>query len=158
MHLYIAILFWLHELGISIWVGSSLLMPLLILPTLPAIDPAGRPKFMEALSKRLAALNMIAIAVVVLTGILQTRAIFGLQYLLGINLLVIKIIVAVLMIANGVYVGLVLARKSVALAPTPGQPPSAEFLKTQRLLVTHSWIQAGLSVIVLFLVGLLTAP
>jgi len=158
MNLYVAVLFWLHLMGITIWVGASLLMPLLILPTVQAIDPPARPKFMQALSARQVPLVSAAILVVVVTGILQTNEIYGLRYLLGINILVIKIVVALSMIANGLYLGLTLARRSVKLAPTPGQPPSPAFLKTQRLLVTHSWVQVGLSVIVLLLVGLLTAP
>jgi hypothetical protein len=43
------------------------------------------------------------------------------------------------------------------LAPAPGAPPSPEFLKAQRLLGMHGWIQAGMAVIVLLLVGILTS-
>ena len=62
------------------------------------------------------------------------------------------------MIANGLYLGNVLPRRAAALAPAPGTPPSPEFLKVMRLQVMHGWIQAGLSVIILLLVGILTAP
>lgn len=157
MNLYIAILFWFHLMGIVLWVGGSLLMPLAILPSVQALEPAARPKFLAAFGKRFGQISGIAVPVVIVTGILQTGQIYGFAYLNGINVLVIKIIVAVLMIANGIYLGVVLAQRAVALAPAPGTPPSPEFLKTQRLLGMHAWVQAGLSVLVLLLVGLLTA-
>jgi len=94
---------------------------------------------------------------VIVTGILQTGQLYGFAYLMGVNVLVIKIVVAVVMVANGFYVGVVLSRKSAALVPASGQPPSPKFLRTQRMLMMHGWIQAGLSVMILLLVGLLTS-
>ncbi len=67
------------------------------------------------------------------------------------------IVVAVLMMANGAYLGMMLPRRALALAPKPGTPPSLEFLKTMQQLELHSWVQAALGVVVLLLVGLLTA-
>jgi len=151
----IAILFWFHLIGIAIWVGASLLMPLAILPSVQALEPPARMKFMGALSGRLLQLVVVSILVVVITGALQA---YGLKYVLGVNVLTIKIVVAVLMIANGLYLGYVLPRRAAALAPAPGTPPSPELLRVVRLQVMHAWIQAGLSVIVLLLVGILTAP
>jgi uncharacterized membrane protein len=153
----LAIYFWIHLLGVAIWVGGALLMPLVILPAVQALEPPARPQFMAAFSQRFTPWVFASIAAVVVTGILQTGRMYGFAYLLGVNVLVIKIIVAVLMIANGFYVGVILARKAVALAPAPGSAPTPEFLKTQRSLGRHAWVQAGLGVIVLFLVGLLTA-
>ena len=151
----IAILFWFHLIGIAICVGASLLMPLAILPSVQALEPPARMKFMGALSGRLLQLVVVSILVVVITGALQA---YGLKYVLGVNVLTIKIVVAVLMIANGLYLGYVLPRRAAALAPAPGTPPSPELLRVVRLQVMHAWIQAGLSVIVLLLVGILTAP
>ncbi len=154
----LAILFWLHLMGISIWVGASFLMPLVIIPSVQAgIDPPARLKFMLALADRLLRWILLSIAVVVITGILQTDRVYGLAYLLGVNVLAIKVVVAVLMILNGVYLGRVLPRRLAKLAPAPGAPPSPEFVRVQRLQVMHAWIQAGLGVVVLLLVGILTA-
>lgn len=153
----LAILFWFHLIGISIWVGASLLMPLAILPAALTLEPPARMKFIGALSQRLTRLIALAIVVVVITGILQTDRTYGLAYLLGINVLAIKVVVAVLMIANGFYLGTALPRRAAALAPAPGTPPSPEFLKVVRLQGMHGWIQAGMSVIILLLVGVLTA-
>jgi len=154
----IAILFWFHEMGIAVWVGGSFLIPLVLLPSVQsAIDPSARLKFLLDLSGRLARWVILSIVVVVITGILQTDRIYGLTYLFGVNVLALKVIVAILMIANGLFIGLVLPRRMAALAPAPGTPPSPEFVKTQRTQVRHGWIQAGLGVIVLLLVGILTA-
>ena len=154
----LAILFWLHLMGMSMWVGASFLMPLVIVPSVQAgIDPPARLKFMLALADRLLRWILLSIAVVVITGILQTNQIYGLTYLLGVNVLAIKVVVAVLMILNGLFLGRVLPRRLVKLAPAPGAPPSPEFLRVQRTQIRHAWIQAGLGVIVLFLVGILTA-
>jgi hypothetical protein len=112
---------------------------------------------MLALADRLLRWILLAIAVVVITGILQTNQIYGLTYLFGVNVLAIKVVVAVLMILNGVYLGRVLPRRLANLAPIPGAPPSPEFVRVQRSQVRYAWIQAGLGVVVLLLVGILTA-
>ncbi len=50
MNYYLAILFWFHLIGISIWVGASFLMPLLIMPTVQTLEPGARLQFVGALS------------------------------------------------------------------------------------------------------------
>ena len=151
------ILFWIHLVGVSIWVGASLLMPLVIVPAMQAVDAPARAKAMGAIAAKLNPYMLGSIVLVFLTGIEQTRRIYGFGYLLGVNALTIKILVALLMLANGAYLGNVLTRKVAELAPAPGTPPSPEFLRKQRSLVRHSWIQAAMGVIVLLLVGFLTA-
>ena len=150
-------LFWFHLIGVILWVGASMLMPLVYSPAILAIDPASRAKFMEAVSKRLSPVLFVSIIIVLLTGVEQTRRIYGFAYLLGLNTLTIKIFIFILMWANGIYLGTVLTKKVVELAPAPGQPPSEQFLRKQRSLAMHSWIQFGLSIVVLLLVGFLTA-
>ena len=157
MNYYLAILFWLHLIGISIWVGASFLMPLLIMPTVQTLEPSARLPFVGALSKRMGLLVMASVLLVVVTGLLQTGAVFKtFTIFMGLNLLSLKVFVAALMIANGAYLGMALPRRALALAPKPGAPPSPEFLKTMQRLGLHSWVQAALGVVVLLLVGLLT--
>lgn len=151
-------LFWIHLIGMSIWVGASFLMPLVIGPALQGIDGPARMKAMAAISQRLSPIVFGAILLVFLSGIEQTRRIYGFEYLFAsLNALNIKIIVAVLMFANGTYMGVVLPKRGAALAPEPGQPPSPKFLRVMRLTVMHGWIQFGLAIIVLLLVGFLTS-
>lgn len=99
----------------------------------------------------------IAIVLVVLSGIAQIPLKFGTWNVFGLNVLTAKLFVTLLMMANGIYVGVVLAKRIGTLAPAPGTPPSPQFLKTQKMLNMHSWVQFGLAILVLLLVGFLTA-
>jgi uncharacterized membrane protein len=149
------ILFWIHLLGMTIWVGASFLMPLVIIPAMQAQDAPVRAKAIGAIAQKLGPYIFGSIVLVFLTGIEQTRRVYGFDRIP--LTLTIKIIVAVLMLANGIYLGTVLTKKVAELAPAPGTTPSPEFVRKQRSLVRHSWIQAVMGVIVLLLVGFLTA-
>jgi uncharacterized membrane protein len=151
----LAFWFWLHLIGVTLWVGASMLLPLVIMPAVQLLEPAARSVFTENMGKRMLPIVSVSILVVLISGIEQTRIVYGFQYLLSINTLTIKIFVFLLMAANGFYLGM-LTRRIPALAPK-GAPPSPEFLKAQRSLIRHSWIQAGMSVIMLLIVGILTA-
>lgn len=153
----LSILFWVHLLGVAIWVGGSLLMPLVIMPAVQILDAQARQKFMMGLSARLTPWMTVSILAVVISGIAQTGIIYGFAYLKSINVLTIKLAVTLLMIGNGFYVGAVLTKKVGQLSPQPDSPPTPQFLRALRMLAMHSWIQAGLAVLVLFLVALLTS-
>jgi uncharacterized membrane protein len=86
-----------------------------------ALEPPARMKFMGELSRRMTRLMTLSILVVVVTGILQANQIYGLAYLLGVNVLSIKVVVALLMIGNGFYLGNTLPRQLMALAPPPAR-------------------------------------
>ena len=148
----LAVSFWIHFIGVAIWVGASFLMPLVILPAISTLEPPSRLKPMAAISAKLLPWIIASIILVFLSGIVQTVMIFGAS---PSRTLIIKIIVAVLMMANGFYLGVVLTKRVGTLAPAPGAPPSPEFLKAQRRLVMHGWIQAGMAVVILLIVGLL---
>ncbi|MBI5293663.1 MAG: hypothetical protein HY872_17440 [Chloroflexi bacterium] len=154
MNVLLAFSFWGHILGISIWVGASLLVPLVINPVSMALEPPSRMKFMAEFSRRAVPWILGSAVLVFATGTLQF---FLRQYSLGFNIITAKIIMALLMAANGYYVGVVLAARVGKLAPAPGTPPSPEFLKVQRMLVMHGWVQAGLAVVTVLLVAFLTA-
>ena len=149
-NIVVAISFWIHFLGVVLWVGASLLLPLVIMPAINSLEPAARLKPMAAIGQKLGPWFGLSIVLVFLSGILQ--AIHYNEF--SSRILQIKIIVAILMVANGVYVGM-LTRKVASLAPAPGTPPPAPFLKAQRMLVMHGWVQAGLAMIILLIVGLL---
>ncbi len=153
MNVLLAFSFWGHILGISLWVGSSLLVPLVINPVSMALEPPSRMKFMAEFSRRALPWIMGSIVLVFATGTLQ----FLLRhYSLGFNIITAKIVMALLMAANGYYLGVVLAARVGKLAPAPGAPPSPEFLKVQRMLVMHGWVQGGMAVVTVLLVGFLT--
>lgn len=154
----LSILFWIHLIGVTVWVGASFLMPLVIIPAIQSVDPPVRMKAMAAISQKLTPFVTLSIVLVFASGLWQTAILYGgFGVFMSPHPLTIKVWVAVLMMANGFYLGIVLTRKVGALAPAPGTPPSPEFLKAQRLLGMHSWIQAGMAVVVLLLVGILTS-
>lgn len=153
----LALSFWIHLIGVVIWVGVSILMPVLIMPILQTLEPPARIKFMSAWTPKAAPIINAAIVLVVLSGIAQIPLKFGTWNVFGLNVFTAKLFVVLLMMANGVYVGVVLAKKVGELAPAPGTPPSPEFMKAQKSLTRHSWVQFGLAIIVLLLVGFLTA-
>ncbi len=148
----LAVSFWIHFIGVTVWVGASFLMPLVILPAVNSLEPPSRMKPMAAISAKMMPWVTASIILVFLSGIVQTVMIFGSR---PSTTLIIKIVVAVLMLANGFYLGVVLTKRVGTLAPAPGTPPAPEFLKAQRLLIMHGWIQAGLALVILLIVGLL---
>jgi uncharacterized membrane protein len=148
---------WVHLIGVTIWVGASLLLPTLIMPALGTLEPPARSKFMAAWSSRATPVINIAIVLVVLSGLAQIWLRYGTWNVLGFNVLTAKLFMVVLMMANGIYLGVILSKKISQLAPAPATPPSPEFLKAQKSMDRHAWIQAGMAVITLLLVGFLTA-
>ena len=157
MNTLLALSFWIHLIGVAIWVGVSILMPVLIMPILQTLEPAARMKFMSAWTPKAAPIINVAIVLVVLSGIALIGLKYGTYNVLGLNVLTAKLFVTILMMANGIYVGVVLAKRIGTLAPAPGTPPSPQFLKTQKMLNMHSWVQFGLAILALLLVGFLTA-
>lgn len=148
----LAISFWFHFIGITIWVGGSLIMPLAIQPAIGSLEPPARMKPSVAIAMKMLPLYIVAIILVFVTGTIQTVLLYKAGPSMTLN---IKMLVALLMAANGIYIGLVLGRKVTSLAPAPGTPPSPDFLKAQRMLVMHGWIQFGMAILILLLVGFL---
>ncbi|MBM4423633.1 MAG: hypothetical protein FJ030_09610 [Chloroflexi bacterium] len=153
----LAILFWIHLIGMSVWVGASLLMPLVVGPALQGVEAPARMQSMAAISKRLTPIVFVSIVLVFASGIWQTVIRYGgFGIFMTPHPLTIKVWIAVLMFANGTYLGIFLPRRIAAAAPAPGTPPSPQFLKLQRSLAGHSWAQFVMAVVVLLLVGILT--
>lgn len=127
-------------------------MPLAINPTFLGLEPPARMKASMTLAAKMLPLYIGSIVLVFGSGIYQMIMIFGGK---PNTTLSIKIFIALLMLANGVYIGAVLGRKVGALAPAPGTPPSPEFMKVQKSLVRHGWIQFGMAILILLVVGFL---
>jgi uncharacterized membrane protein len=152
--LVLAISFWVHFIAAVVWVGGSLITPLIISPVLGTLDPPARLKAMGAFSAKMMPLYTASIIAIILSGAIQIGA-YGYYDSRSSTVLTIKLIVVLLMVANGLYIGLGLSKRIVATAPAPGTPPSPEFLKVQRSLVRHGWIQASMGIIVLLVTGFL---
>ena len=155
-YLYVAILFWLHLLGITLWVGGHLLRTLVVWPALRVLEPSAAQRVKDAFLARLTPITAIAIPVIVLTGVLQIQARFGFAYLLGINPLTLKLLVFVLMVATSGYE--IRTRDLMVPLRSASDAASLARLKTlQRRETIAAWIQVGLIVVIFLLVGLLTS-
>ncbi len=100
-----AVVSWLHLIGITFWVGGIFVNTMVLMPSMKAISPAERGKFMEAFGKRFGILAWLAVILVVITGIILTNDIIGFSLLVTSDtryayLLLTKIILAIVMILN----------------------------------------------------------
>ncbi|MFQ5814507.1 MAG: CopD family protein [Anaerolineae bacterium] len=168
-----AVISWLHLIGITFWVGGIFVNTLVLMPSMQAISPAERGKLMGAFVKRFTPLGWGAIALVVVTGVISTNNVTGFSALVSFdtryaNVLLAKIILVVVMILNGAYLGFVVGPRIASFAPPPGgsppEPagggdsapgPPPELLRLQGRMTVLSWVQVGLGLVILFLVALL---
>ncbi len=161
----------LHLLAAVIWLGGMAFSFLVVIPSLTAIDPPPlRGKLMGAVVKRFAPIAWAAVAVLVLTGLAMTvwrvpspGALISTGY--GIKLLV-KILIAVAMIAIGAATAFVLTPKLEAMsAPAPvavpdrqpprGGGPSApppQLTRVQNQIATLGQVNLALGMLILVLV------
>jgi len=64
-----SIVFWIHLLAASTWIGSQVFMFAAVVPALRALDDAARRRAVAVLNRRFAWLGWGALAILVLTGI-----------------------------------------------------------------------------------------
>ncbi len=164
------VLLFLHLIGITFWVGGLFINTLVLMPSMQVLSPPDRGKLMGAYLKRFAPMSWGAIALVVISGVILTSR-FG--FPAGVStgyggILLAKIVLTVVMILNGTYLGLVLGPKIAASSPPAGAPkpagpgegdrpagPPPELLRLQRRMNILMWVSVGLGVVVLFLMGLI---
>lgn len=162
----------LHLLGITFWVGGVFVNTLALMPSLGVINPTERGKLLGVYLKRFALLTWVAVAVAGVTGLLLTNSTIGIPALFSFesrysNILLAKILIVILMIVNGLYLGAVLGPKMSSFGPPPESSqqstggdahrpprPPPELLKLQRRMGLLSWAQVLFSVVVLLLVAL----
>ena len=170
--MYAALIF-LHVLGVTFWVGGIFVYAWALMPSLTAIAPAERGKLMGAYLKRFAVLTWVAIAFVVITGIILTGGGIGFSALFSFssryaNVLLVKIILVLLLLINGGYIGLVLGPRIASFTPSPGAPrpagpdvggpppgPPPALLKLQKRMNAQLWASVGLAMATLLANGLL---
>jgi putative copper export protein len=158
--------------GVTFWVGGIFVNFLVLMPSLQAISPAERGKMMGAFLKRFAPMAWGAIAFVGVTGLLQVNGVIGFPTLFSFNTdygntLLVKIVLVLLMVLNGAYIGVVLGPKIASFGPPPGGPPPGgagegsppgpppELTKLQKRMATMNWVQVVLALVVLLVVGML---
>ncbi len=163
----------LHLIGITFWVGGLFVNTLVLMPSLRVISPAERGKLLRVYLQRFAILNWGAVVLVGVTGLLATNRTIGFTALFSFdssygNILLAKILIVILMILNGVYLGAILGPRMTSLSASPTPPiqagpsderqptgPPPELLKLQRRMTLLSWVQVLFSLAVLLLAALL---
>lgn len=145
-----------HLLATVTWIGGAIYLNLVLMPSLNAIEPPERGKLMGAASKRFTILAWSSIIVLLVTGYMKTPTgmLFNITETYGITLTV-KHVLVLAMIVLASLVMLVAVPKMNALAPKPGEKPSPEFLKVQKLLPRLSVTATILGIMVLLCVVLL---
>jgi len=143
----------LHLVATVAWIGGMLFMKLVLMPGMEAIDPPQRGRLMGAVAKRFTIVAWTSTAVLLVTGVLKTPG----EYLLDTGtafgtLLLIKHVAIALMIVVGMIITFAVAPRLRALAPAPGQPPSAALAAVQGRLDALSAVNTVLGLVVLALV------
>jgi uncharacterized membrane protein len=135
-------------IGLVIWLGAAMVLPIALIPALKSLDDAGQVKFMGVFTKRYIPWFIIAGLVVGITGFLQTIYPDLAEEMAENGILIFKHIVILPLIAASLYVWFNLARKL--------GKPTKDRARLMQQLVIFSWMQAILSVAVLILTGILT--
>jgi hypothetical protein len=144
----IAVSFAFHTIGIVIWVGAVLLMPMGIIPAMETMDAPAQQKFLQKLVQWWGPLLIASGLVVGVTGWIQTFDVDD----VNLDVLIIKHIVVVLLILVDLYVVLWPGRLLLKM-----NQDSAERQKIVKALKWACWIQAAIGIAVLLVVGQLMA-
>jgi uncharacterized membrane protein len=135
----------IHMIGLVLWLGAALLLPIVILPAIRALENAQQGKFLQVFTSRYLPWFIGGGLAVGLTGWVQT-----LDMLDDINVpaIIAKHVAILPLIAVSAYIWFFLARK---LSKSPADDKG---LWNQMMI--FSWVQAALGVVVLVLTGWLT--
>jgi uncharacterized membrane protein len=154
----LALYFSLHMIGLVIWLGIAMILPMVFIPAVKSLEEGAQVKFMEVFTKRYIPWFVISGLVVGITGFLQMFApdlseemLGGSGFLFlkeGNGILILKHVVIIPLIAASIYVWFFLARK---LGKAEGDKT-----KLWGQFVVFAWVQLTLSVAVLVITGILT--
>jgi uncharacterized membrane protein len=145
---FLAIYFSLHMIGLVIWLGAAMILPIALIPALKSLESAAQAKFMEVFTKRYMPWFVVGGLVVGVTGYLQVVAPDLAEEMSSSVTLILKHVVILPLIATSVYVWFFLAKKL--------GKPETDKTKLMQQFVFCSWVQALLSVAVLVITGILT--
>lgn len=146
----------LHLIATVTWIGGAIYMNLVLMPALNAIEPPARGKLMGAAAKRFTVLAWSSIIVLLVTGYMKTPTgmLLNTTETYGITLTV-KHLLFLAMAGIGALITWGIVPKMNALAPKPGEKPSSEFVKVQKLLPKLSVTAMIFGIVVLLCVVLL---
>jgi uncharacterized membrane protein len=142
------IYFSFHMIGLVIWLGAAMVLPIALIPALDSLNDTEQGKFLEIFTKRYIPWLIIAFIVVFITGVLQLVHPDLVEEMTGNSTLILKHIVILPLIATSLYVWFILARKL--------GKPNKDRSRLMKQFVFFSWMQVILSVAVLIITGVLT--
>lgn len=142
------IYFSFHMIGLVIWLGAAMILPIALIPALKSLEPNSQAKFMEVFTKHFVPWFIVGGLVVGVTGYLQTVAPDLAEEMKDNTMLILKHAVILPLVAVSAYIWFFLAKKL--------GKPETEKTRFMQQFVVLSWVQALLSVAVLVLTGLLT--
>jgi uncharacterized membrane protein len=140
--------FTFHMIGLVIWLGAALVLPIALVPALKSLDDTRQEKFIGIFTKRYIPWLITAALVVGVTGFLQIIHPDLAEEMSDNSILILKHIVILPLIATSLYVWFNLAKKM--------GKPTKDRARLMQNLVVFSWVQAALSVAVLVITGILT--
>lgn len=130
-----------HTIGLVLWTGMALLLPLVILPAVQTMEGSEQTKIMANITRLYLPWFIIAGVTVGLTGLAQTIWLFNLFG--GHPIIYIKHVTVLILIAVSAYIWFYLARKL--------SKPQTDALGLWKQMQIFSWLQLAASVAVLFL-------
>jgi uncharacterized membrane protein len=142
------IYFSFHMIGLVIWLGAAMVLPIALIPALESLNDTEQGKFLEIFTKRYIPWLIIAFIVVFITGVLQLVHPDLVEEMTGNSTLILKHIVILPLVATSLYVWFILARKL--------GKPNKDRSRLMKQFVFFSWMQVILSVAVLIITGVLT--
>jgi uncharacterized membrane protein len=146
----------LHVLATTTWIGGMIYTNAVLMPSISAINPQERGKLIGAVSKRFTLYAWGSIIILVITGFMATPSglLFSTATTYG-TTLTIKHVVVLVMIVVGLLITFVISPKLMSLAPSPGDKPSPDYLKTQGQLTLLARVNLVLGILVLLLAVML---
>jgi uncharacterized membrane protein len=142
------IYFSFHMIGLVIWLGAAMVLPIALIPALKSLDEVGQVKFLETFVKRYIPWFIIAAILVLATGVLQFVHPDLVEEMTGNTTLIFKHALILPLIVTSLYVWFILARKL--------GKPNKDRAHLMQQFVVFSWLQVALSVAVLIITGILT--
>jgi uncharacterized membrane protein len=137
-----------HMIGLVIWLGAAMVLPIALIPALKSLNDAEQVKFLGIFTKHFIPWLIIAFILVFVTGVLQLVHPDLVEEMTGNSTLILKHAVILPLIVTSLYIWFILARKL--------GKPNKDRSRLMQQLVSFSWVQAVLSITVLIITGILT--
>lgn len=123
----------LHIAATVVWIGGMIFMEAVLYPSLRVLEAEHGGKVQAVVAKRFSILAWSCLAILIVTGLLRTPS----EWLLNTSftegtLLLIKHLLIIVAIINGIVITLVYAPRLISNTPKPGEKPAPVFINSQK--------------------------